>query len=182
MRRYAGRTGLYKAPRPCVIGHYWTMSREASGRPQGLLLHVLRAPRWVFHHDLGFLLGKRFLYLAHQDRLTGLRRETVLEVVRLDHETGEVVVIAAWGNRSGWVRNVRAGRALELRIGHLRFAEPEHRFLPAEECRSLLAGYREAHPLGWRALRTVFPLPADPKNDDLGAVRAVAFRPHVRDD
>ncbi|WP_345462754.1 nitroreductase/quinone reductase family protein [Actinoallomurus oryzae] len=157
------------------------MSREASGarRPEGLLLHALRAPRWVYRRDLGFLLGKRFLYLAHQGRLTGLRRETVLEVARLDHETGEVVVVAAWGNRADWVRNIRAGRALELRIGHLRFAEPEHRFLPAEECRSLLVSLSETHPLGWRLLTTVFPLPPDPKNDDLGPVRAVAFRPHV---
>lgn len=157
------------------------MSREASGArgPQGLLLHALRAPRWVYRHDLGFLLGKRFLYLAHQGRLTGLRCETVLEVAGLDHETGEVIVVAAWGNRADWVRNIRAGRALELRIGHLRFAEPEHRFLSAEECRSLLVSLSEAHPLGWRLLTTVFPLPPDPKNDDLGSVRAVAFRPHV---
>jgi deazaflavin-dependent oxidoreductase (nitroreductase family) len=133
----------------------------------------------VYRRDLGFLLGKRFLYLAHQGRLSGLRRETVLEVARLDHETGEVIVIAAWGTRADWVRNIRAGRVLELRIGHLRFAEPEHRFLPAEECRSLLVAYSEAHPVGWRLLGAVFPLPADPKNDDLGAVRAIAFRPHT---
>lgn len=157
------------------------MSRVVSGarRPEGLLLRALRAPSWVYRRDLGFLLGKRFLYLAHQGRLSGLRRETVLEVARLDHETGEVIVIAAWGTRADWVRNIRAGRVLELRIGHLRFAEPEHRFLSAEECRSLLVAYSEAHPVGWRLLGAVFPLPADPKNDDLGAVRAIAFRPHT---
>ena len=157
------------------------MSRDVSEvrRPQGLLLRALRAPSWVYHHDLGFLLGKRFVCLAHQGRLSGLRRETVLDVARLDHETGEIVVVAAWGNRSDWVRNLRAGRALELRIGHLRFAEPEHRFLPAEECRSLLVFFSETHPLCWRLISTVFPLPRDPKNDDLGLARAIAFRPHV---
>lgn len=157
------------------------MSRDVSGarRPEGLLLHALRAPSWVYRRDLGYLLGKRFLYLAHQGRLSGLRRETVLEVAHLDHEAGEVIVIAAWGNRADWVRNVRAGRALELRIGHLRFAEPEHRFLSTEECRSLLIACRETRPVGWRVLTTVFPVPRDPKNDDLGLVRAVAFRPHV---
>jgi deazaflavin-dependent oxidoreductase (nitroreductase family) len=157
------------------------MSRDVPevSRPQGLFLRALRAPSWLYRHDLGFLLGKRFIYLAHQGRLTGLRRETVLDVARLDHETGEVVVVAAWGYRSDWVRNVRAGRALELRIGHLRFAEPEHRFLSAEECRSLLVACREARPVGWRLVTTMFPLPRDPKNDDLGLVRAIAFRPHV---
>jgi deazaflavin-dependent oxidoreductase (nitroreductase family) len=133
----------------------------------------------VYHRDLGPLLGRRFVYLAHQGRFSGLRRETVLQVARLDHETCEIVVIAAWGNRADWVRNLRAGRALELRIGHLRFAEPEHRFLPAEETRSLLVSCREARPVRYRLLTGVLPLPADPKNDDLGSVRAVAFRPHV---
>lgn len=157
------------------------MSRDVSDvrRPQGLFLRAVRAPSWLYRRDLGFLLGKRFVYLAHQGRLTGLRRETVLEVARLDFETGEIVVVAAWGSRADWVRNIRAGRALELRIGHLRFAEPEHRFLSAEECRSLLVACREARPLGYRLVTAVFPLPADPKNDDLGPIRAVAFRPHV---
>lgn len=140
-------------------------------------MRIVRAPLWLYHRDLGYLLGKRFLYLAHQGRLSGLRRETVLEVVRLDHDTGEAVVIAFWGNRADWVRNVRAGRALEMRIGHLRFAEPEHRFLPIDECRSALVFYRQAYPVTWRVLASVFPLPQDPKNDDIGGIRAVAFRP-----
>jgi deazaflavin-dependent oxidoreductase (nitroreductase family) len=157
------------------------MSRDVpdARRPQGLFLRAVRAPSWLYRRDLGFLLGKRFIYLAHQGRLSGLRRETVLEVARLDHETGEIVVIAVWGNRADWVRNIKAGRVLEMRIGQLRFAEPEHRFLSAEECRSLLIASREARPIGWRLLTMVFPLPPDPKNDDLGLVRAIAFRPHV---
>src|SRR4051812_26469780 len=90
--------------------------------PSRPLLRAARAPLWLYQRDLGFLLGKRFLYLAHQGRLSGLRRETVLEVARLDHHTGEAIVVAAWGAHSDWVRNLRAGRALEVRIGHLRFA------------------------------------------------------------
>jgi deazaflavin-dependent oxidoreductase (nitroreductase family) len=157
------------------------MSRGVSSirRPQGLLLRAVRAPLWLYRRDLGFLLGKRFLFLAHQGRLTGLRRETVLEVARLDHDRGELIVVAVWGNRADWVRNLRAGRGLELRIGHLRFAEPDHRFLSAEECRSALVSYREAYPVTWRLLAALVGLPRDPKNDDLGMIRAVAFRPHV---
>ncbi len=141
------------------------------------MLRAMRSPLWLYRRDLGFLLGKRFLYLAHQGRLSGLRYETVLEVVRLDHETGEAIVIAVWGSRADWVRNIRAGRALEIRIGHLRFAEPEHRFLPPEEVRAALVAYRDAYPIGWRLITSVFPMPNDPKNDDLGLIRAVAFRP-----
>lgn len=146
------------------------------------MLRLVRAPLWLYRRDLGSLLGKRFLYLAHQGRLSGLRRETVLEVVRLDHDGGEVVVIAFWGNHADWVRNLRAGRALEMKIGHLRFAEPRHRFLPPDECRAALVAYREAYPFTWRVVASVLPLPQDPKNDDLGLIRAVAFRPSVNPD
>ncbi|WP_345362178.1 nitroreductase family deazaflavin-dependent oxidoreductase [Actinoallomurus liliacearum] len=150
---------------------------SSAPRPHGFLRRVVRAPLWIYHRNLGFLLGKRFLYLAHQGRLSGLRRETVLEVVKLDHEAGEVIVFSGWGNRADWVKNLRAGRALELRIGHLRLLEPEHRFLPDEERRAVLVEYKEAHPLAWRTLARLMGLPKDPKNDDIGDLRAVAFRP-----
>lgn len=155
---------------------------SSAPRPRGFLLRVVRAPLWFYHRNLGFLLGKRFLYLAHQGRLSGLRRETVLEVVKLDRENGEVVVFSGWGNRADWVKNLRVGRALEIRIGHLRFTEPEHRFLPDEERRAVLVAYKEAHPLIWRALARLMGLPGDPKNDDIGDMRAVAFRPSRWDD
>lgn len=161
--------------------HRGAMGHKAFVNRGPLARRLVRAPLWFYHHDLGALLGKRFLYLAHQGRLTGLRRETVLEVARLDHTSGEVVAIAFWGNGSDWVRNLRAGRALELRIGHLRFPEPEHRFLPAEECRSVLVAYRDAYPVTWRVVASLADIPRDPKNDDLGSLRAVAFRPHIPD-
>lgn len=141
------------------------------------MLRLLRAPLWFYHRNLGLLLGKRFLYLAHQGRLTGLRHETVLEVARLDHESGEIVVFAAWGSRADWVKNLRAGRALELRIGHLRLPEPEHRFLPDEERRAVLVSYQQAYPVTWWMLARWLGLPPDPKNDEIGDLRAVAFRP-----
>lgn len=164
-----------------VSRHYWTMIREVtrSPKPRGALLRAIRAPLWWYHRDLGSLLGKRFMYLAHQGRFSGLRHETVLGVARLDHDAGEIVAIAAWGGRADWVRNLRGGRALELRIGHLSLVEPEHRFLAVDETRSALAAYRSAHPVAWRVLVSSAGLPRDAKNDELGAVRAVAFRPHV---
>lgn len=161
------------------ITHHGGMTQEVSRapRPRGIARRLLRGPLWFYRRNLGLLLGKRFVYLAHQGRLTGLRHETVLEVARLDHESGEIVVFAAWGNRADWVRNLRAGHALELRIGHLRLPEPEHRFLPEEERRAALASYRDAYPVTWWLLARWLGLPADPKNDEIGEVRAVAFRP-----
>lgn len=150
---------------------------SAPRRPHGLFRRAVRAPLWLYHRDLGLLLGRRFLYLAHQGRLSGLRRETVLEVARLDHETGEVLVFSAWGPRSDWYKNLRAGRALEIRIGHLRFTEPEHRFLSEDERRAVLVAYKEAYPVTWWVLARCLGLPRDPKNDDIADVRAVAFRP-----
>lgn len=141
-----------------------------SGRTRDALL-------WLFHRNLAFVLGNRVLYLAHQGRLTGLRYETVLPLARLSPDSGEAIVIAPRGLRAEWTRDLRAGRALEIRVRHLRLPEPEHRFLLPEECRSLLVEFQASHPLTWRLLARTVGLPEDPKNADLTAVRAVAFRP-----
>ena len=90
-------------------------------RPRGLLRLALRAPLLLYRVRLSWLLGERFLLLVHQGRTTGLRHETLLEVAYRDAQTGEVVVIAAWGKFAAWYRNLQAAPAIEVRIGHERW-------------------------------------------------------------
>jgi hypothetical protein len=94
--------------------------------------------------------------------------------------TGEVVVCAAWGPATDWVRNLRAAPATNVRVGRASFA-PRQRFLDEDEACTVLRAFRGEHPvrahlfrivLGWADLR-----------DDASArsfVRShpfVAFRP-----
>lgn len=149
--------------------------------PTGLLRLLLRAPVWLYRAGAGRLLGHRFLYLAHTGRKSGRRRDVVLEVARFDAQAREAFVVAAWGTRSDWFRNITAAPPLEVRIGGERWAQPGHRVLDAAETEVLLRGYSRAHPRAWRALGPRLGL-ADgftPEGIADAAARfpAVAFRP-----
>ena len=150
-------------------------------RPTGLLRMALRAPIWLYRAGLGGLLGRRFLYLAHRGRTTGLRREVVLEVVGFEASRPEAFVVAGWGTRSDWLRNLRAAPAIEVRIGRLRWPDPHHRLLDAEETASLFRDYERRHPRAWQALAPRLGLAADlsPETVAEAARRfpAVAFSP-----
>jgi len=50
-------------------------------KPTGLLRLLLRAPILLYRARAGWLLGHRFVYVAHRGRRTGARREVVVEVV-----------------------------------------------------------------------------------------------------
>ncbi|ETK32782.1 nitroreductase family deazaflavin-dependent oxidoreductase [Microbispora sp. ATCC PTA-5024] len=150
-------------------------------RPRRLLRRALRMPLWLYRHDLGWLLGTRVVYLATRGRRTGLRRETVLEVVGLNRAAGTVYVVSGWGARSDWYRNLLSAPALEIRLGRRRLQAPRHRFLDAEECRSLLIGYRARHPYAWKVIAPMLGFPADPSGiRGLDRVRAVSFSPASR--
>ncbi len=108
--------------------------------PKGVLRVLLGLPVHLFHAHLGWLFGHRFLMLVHTGRKTGIHRETVLEVVRYDKPTGEAIVAAGWGRKTGWLHNVEAGLADEVWIGRRRFV-PEYRILPLDEAERAFAGY-----------------------------------------
>jgi deazaflavin-dependent oxidoreductase (nitroreductase family) len=108
--------------------------------PRGVLRWLLRLPAVLYRARLGRLLGHRFLLLVHTGRRTGLRRETVLEVVAYDATTREAVVAAGWGRRTQWLHNVEAGLAREVWIGGARYA-PAVRVLAPEEAVEAIAGY-----------------------------------------
>lgn len=123
---------------------------------------VFKAPAKLYDRDLGWLLGKRFLCLTHLGRKSGRQYRTVLEVIGLRPETGEVLAIAGLGPSSDWYRNIQAAPAAEVAIGRRKFV-PEHRILDESEAADAIAGYERRnlllrpvlHPvlsklLGWR--------------------------------
>jgi len=103
-------------------------------------------PVHPYHAGLGFLFGCRFLLLATTGRRTGQRREAVVEVMRYDHSTREAIVMAGWGARTGWLHNVEAGLAREVRIGRERYV-PAYRVLAPGEAAAVLADYERRNRL-----------------------------------
>ena len=148
-------------------------------KPTGALKALLRAPIWLYRARLGWLAGHRLVYLAHRGRRTGARREVVVETVRYDPTTPEVVVVAAWGRDPDWYRNLLAGPALEVRTGAHRWAQPAHRFLDGTETLRVLLAYQQDHPRAWKRLAPLLGFPTDPADERwpevAEKVHAIAF-------
>ena len=64
---------------------------------KGILWYFFRVPVYLYRWRLGWLFGHRLLLLAHFGRRSGLRRQTVLEVVEYRKQGPEVVVANGFG-------------------------------------------------------------------------------------
>ncbi len=155
-----------------------------SAPPKRLGRWLLRAPLLLYRTNLGWVLGHRFACLSHRGRRTGRMRQTVIEVVRYDPRTREVVVAAGWGGRTDWYRNIQASPALEIRTGAVAY-RPDQRFLAADELHHEVQRYVCRHP--WIArylLPRLLGLPVDAQESQRRAaiastLRGVSFRPRV---
>ncbi len=105
-----------------------------------LLWYLFRAPAYLYRWRLGWMLGHRILLLTHIGRRTGLRRQTVLEVVEYRKQGPEVVVVNGFGRNSDWVLNIEAKHGEEVTVGTQHFIAA-HRFLAEEEAMSVMQGY-----------------------------------------
>jgi len=120
---------------------------EITGRPQppaGLARLLFRAPVHLYRWRLGRLLGGRFLLLNHVGRVSGKRRQTVVEVVE---HTGDdaYIVCSGFGARADWYRNVLAHPGVLIQVGARTVpavAEP----LSADEGGAYMARYAPRHP------------------------------------
>lgn len=89
---------------------------------------------------MGWLFGKRCLLLTHIGRRSGLRRQTVLEVVEYRPQGPEVVVANGFGPDSDWVRNIEFRPGEEITVGCEHFLAA-HRFLGEDEAVKVIEDY-----------------------------------------
>ncbi len=132
-------------------------------REPGRLAHlVFRLPLPLYRLGWGRFLGRIFLLFTHEGRKTGRRYDAIAMVLRSDPATRELVICAAWGEKTDWVRNIRARPALRVQIGRDTFT-PEQRFLAEEEAVAVVLEFRRRHRgrvrlistiLGWGDLST----------------------------
>ena len=76
--------------------------------PNGLLRWFLRFPIVLYHLNLGWLLGGRFMLINHVGRKSGQLRQTVVEVAGHDQSGDTYYVASGWGYKSQWYRNLLA--------------------------------------------------------------------------
>jgi deazaflavin-dependent oxidoreductase (nitroreductase family) len=119
--------------------------------PTGLFRLFLRLPILLYRLKLGWLLGHRFVLLNHIGRKSGQLRQTVVEVIEYDKETGRTYIASGWGYKSNWYQNLLAHPSLHIQLGWHRMkvlAQP----LSPEESVSILLDYRQKHPFAAREL------------------------------
>lgn len=107
---------------------------------KGWLRYLFRAPVYLYHWHLGRLLGRRFLLLTHTGRRSGVKRETVLEIMEYREDAPEAVVMSGFGRESDWLRNIEAIPNEQVVIGAKRF-NATHRFLGEEEAIVVVRNY-----------------------------------------
>jgi deazaflavin-dependent oxidoreductase (nitroreductase family) len=123
--------------------------------PRGLLRLAFRAPAWLYRAHLGWLLGERFLLLAHRGRKTGVMHQTVLECVGHDRELDAYYVVAAWARRAQWYRNILAEPRCGVRCGRRAFVAVA-RTITQQEAEDVLLAYQRAHPRAMREIGALF--------------------------
>jgi deazaflavin-dependent oxidoreductase (nitroreductase family) len=109
-------------------------------KKRGMLWYSFRAPVYLYRWRLGWLFGHRLLLLTHIGRRTGLRRQTVLEVVEYRKAGPEVVVANGFGPDCDWVRNIEAKTGEEVTVGLQHFVA-SHRFLGEDEAIKVIQDY-----------------------------------------
>ncbi|MFV0252257.1 MAG: nitroreductase family deazaflavin-dependent oxidoreductase [Beutenbergiaceae bacterium] len=112
---------------------------------------LVRAPIGLYRRGLGWLFGEELLMLEHRGRTSGQIRQVVLEVAgRTDDDT--YLVVAGFGERAQWLRNIRADPRVLLSCGRLRRARAFASELDGDQADAVIAGYRHRKPGSWQVL------------------------------
>ena len=148
------------------------------------LWYLFRFPVYLYRLHLGWLFGHRFLLLIHFGRRTGLRHQTVLEIVEFRADVPEAVVMSGFGPNSDWLRNIEARGGEQVVISSRQFAAT-HRFLGEEEAARAFEGYEHRNrfmaPILRRVLSWLVGWPYHGSDDDrhrlVRQLPLIAFRP-----
>lgn len=97
------------------------------------------------------MMGGRFLLLTHIGRKSGLKRQTVIEVVSHDETTGVTFVAAAWRDQSDWYRNIQQNPIVDVHVRNRSFQARAEKVSP-QEAESQLWDYARKHPTAFREL------------------------------
>jgi deazaflavin-dependent oxidoreductase (nitroreductase family) len=131
------------------------------------------APRYLYRFGLGWLLGGRFVMIDHVGRVSGLPRQTVLEVIRRDQRT--VDVAAAWGSKSDWLRNVIVEPSVRLSTGRTRSVPATAAVLDPDVAAVVFETYARGHRRAAQALGRALDLDFTDPHAVAAAVPVVRF-------
>ncbi|WP_179469072.1 nitroreductase family deazaflavin-dependent oxidoreductase [Mycolicibacterium vinylchloridicum] len=137
--------------------------------PTGLSRLLFRIPIYAYRIGCGWIFGDRLMLLNHIGRVSGVQRQTILEVVSHDHADDSYVVASGWGPTAAWYRNVLHNPEVGIQVGRRTIpvtAVP----LSTEEGADVFARYAARHRmLARHLLPRVMGLSVDGSEDDFRA-------------
>ena len=113
--------------------------------PKGLLKAFFKLPILAYRSGMGFFMGKRFIYVEHIGRKSGLLRRSVLEVIRYDKENDTFFIASGYGKNSDWFKNIKKTPRVKIQVG-MRKATANVRFLSEVSTEEEIKDYARRHP------------------------------------
>ena len=151
--------------------------------PKGLKLKLFRAPRYVYHLKLGFLVGERLIHLKHWCRKSGQLKETVIEVIDQDKTNGVLYSASGFGTQSQWFKNISVNNAVFVTVKNTEFKATAS-VLSADEATQILLRYAKAHPNSIKGVARLSGYEMDGSEKDVIAfsqiIKIVKFTLHER--
>lgn len=89
--------------------------------PSAFLRFLYRLPVHLYRWGLGWLFGKRFVLFQHTGRKTSKQYQTVVEVVEIEKDTGNVIVVAGYGTKTQWYQNLQHMQTTTIQLGKHKF-------------------------------------------------------------
>lgn len=112
--------------------------------PTGLNRLLFRLPIRLYRMGLGWLFGGRLMLVNHVGRVTGKRRQVILEVIAHNPNDGSYVVASGWGPTAAWYRNVLHTPDVTIQVGR-RTIPVRGVPLPTDEGAEVFAQYASQH-------------------------------------
>jgi deazaflavin-dependent oxidoreductase (nitroreductase family) len=133
--------------------------------PRGLSRLLFRAPIWLYRLNLGWIMGDRFLKMTHTGRKSGQARNVVLEVVEYDLSNETYYIASAWGEKSDWVKNIRANPQVKVQVARKKLDMVVSQ-LNLDESETVILDYAQRHPKAMINLARFMGFQLDGSEDD----------------
>lgn len=169
MARFSQRHGQisFECTKQCVSKKVFSVPEKVGigEPPKGLSRLLWRAPIWIYRLGLGGLIKKRMLLLHHTGRISGNKRENVLEIVDHDSDSDSYIVASGFGTKSDWYRNLVKEPRCSITVGR-ELIEVLARPLPAEESGQAMVKYANKHPKAAKNLMSICGYKVDGSDED----------------
>ena len=114
-------------------------------------------------------MGERMLKVTHTGRTSGLPRQVVLEVVMHDPKSDTYYIAAAWGEKSDWVKNIRANPEVQVQVGRRNFQALAEQLTP-DQGEVTILDYSRRHPTAMKNLAVYMGFQVDGSDADFRAL------------